>query len=143
MSRCEGCGNEHTPADKFPCNGCGDVPYDAKIIYKSKVLISGVGKDAPIEVNKLGGKQSKVEYRFDLVDPKALFATAKVLKEGFDKYGSDQNWRNISTRVHLNHLLIHVYAYLAGDKQDEHLSHAVCRAIFALGVDIENRVETR
>lgn len=103
-------------------------------------MIAGVGKEAPMETNEFGGKQSKVEYRFDLVDPKALFAVAKVLKEGFDKYGSDQNWRSIPARDHLNHLLIHVYAYLAGDTQDEHLSHAVCRAIFALGVDIADRV---
>ena len=105
-----------------------------------KKVINGVGKDALIEENELGGRQSNSGYRFDLIDPKALFATAKVLKEGFDKYGDD-NWRKIPTRDHLNHLLVHAYAYLAGDRQDEHLSHAVCRAIFALGVDIDIREE--
>ena len=105
-----------------------------------KKVINGVGKDALIEENESGGRQSNSGYRFDLIDPKALFATAKVLKEGFDKYGED-NWRKIPTSDHLNHLLVHAYAYLAGDRQDEHLSHAVCRAIFALGVDIDTREE--
>ena len=103
-------------------------------------VINGAGKDAPIEKNELGGSQSSSGYRFDLIDPKALFATAKVLKEGFDKYGAD-NWRKIPVSDHLNHMIIHAYAYLAGDRQDEHLSHAVCQAIFALGVDIEIREE--
>ena len=48
-------------------------------------MIQGVGKDAPMEVNEHGGKQSKVDYRFDLVDAKAMFEMCKVLKEGYDK----------------------------------------------------------
>ncbi|MDD3414846.1 MAG: DUF5664 domain-containing protein [Lachnospiraceae bacterium] len=105
----------------------------------SNNIIKGVGKDAEIVVNENGGKQSKVDYRFDLLDPKAMFEITKVLKEGFDKYGSDENWRRIPIKEHINHLIIHLYAYLAGDTQDEHLSHACCRAIFALAVDIANR----
>lgn len=102
-------------------------------------MIKGVGPDAETVVNEKGGKQSKVEYRFDLVDPQAMFAMCKVLKEGFDKYGSDENWRKIPVRDHLNHLIIHAYAALAGDTSDEHLSHIMCRAMFACAVDIMNR----
>jgi hypothetical protein len=98
-------------------------------------MIEGVGKDEPIMTNEQGGKQSQVQYRFDLADPKAMFAMCKVLKEGFDKYGGDENWRKIPIEDHLNHLLIHTYAYLAGDRQDEHLSHIMCRALFAQGVE--------
>lgn len=101
-------------------------------------VIQGVGKDAPIVMNELGGKQSQVLYRFDLVDPRAMFEMCKVLKEGFDKYGSDENWRKINVRDHLNHLLIHAYAYLAGDTSDEHLSHIMCRAMFAQAVELQN-----
>lgn len=107
------------------------------VVVEINDIISGVGKDEPTEVNEFGGKQSRLDYRFDLIDPKALFAVAKVLKDGHDKYGSDQNWRVIPIRDHLNHLLAHTYAYLAGDRQDDHLSHAVCRALFALAVEIE------
>lgn len=101
-----------------------------------KSVVEGVGKDEPMVVNENGGGQSRSLYRMDLVDPKAILATAKVLKEGADKYGAE-NWRLIDVDDHLNHLLIHVYAYLAGDRSDEHLSHAVCRALFALGVSLQ------
>lgn len=105
--------------------------------YTKDVVIDGMGKEAETVINELGGKQSKIPYRFDLFDAKAMFEVAKVLKEGFDKYGSDENWRAIPVNEHLNHLLAHVYAYQAGDISDEHLSHAMCRAMFALAVDIQ------
>lgn len=105
-------------------------------------LIEGVGPGAPTVVNEHGGKQSQVLYRFDLVDPIAIFEMTKVLKKGADKYGED-NWKNISIRDHLNHLLIHVYAYLAGDTQDDHLSHALCRAMMAVALDKANREAER
>jgi hypothetical protein len=101
-----------------------------------KAVVEGVGKDAPTVTNERGGKQSKVLYRFDLLDPRAMFEMTKVLAEGAEKYGED-NWRNIDVRDHLNHLLVHTYAYLAGDKSDEHLSHIMCRAMFAQAVAIQ------
>lgn len=101
-------------------------------------MIEGVGKDAPTIVNEQGGKQSKVFYRFDLIDPKSILEMTKVLREGAEKYGEDENWRRIPAREHLNHLLVHVYAYLAGDIQDEHLSHVMCRAMFAHAVALSD-----
>lgn len=100
-------------------------------------MIPGVGPEAETIVNEKGGKQSKVDYAFDALDPQAMFAMCKVLEEGRQKYGSDENWRKIPVREHINHAIIHLYAYLAGDKQDEHLSHAMCRVHFAQAVDME------
>lgn len=102
-------------------------------------MIEGIGKDAPTTVNDAGGKQSAVNFRFDLMDPTAMFSLGRILAEGERKYGVD-NWRKISQRDHINHALIHIYAYLAGDTQDEHLEHAFCRLMFALGVDEEIRL---
>lgn len=98
-------------------------------------MIDGVGPDAPTTTNERGGKQSHVPYRMDLIDGAALFAMAKVLAEGAEKYGAN-NWRAIAIEDHLNHLIIHAYAYLAGDTSDEHLAHALCRATFAQAVAI-------
>lgn len=94
----------------------------------------GIGKDEPKEVTETGGKQSKLDYRFDLLDVPSLFALAKVLHEGAVEYG-ENNWRNISVESNLNHALMHIFAYLGGDKQDEHLEHAFTRLMFALGVN--------
>lgn len=123
--------------------GCDFSVLDTEIEfpkhYKAipqKSIIEGVGKEEPIVINEKGGGQSRVLYRFDLIDPKAILATTKVLAEGAEKYGVD-NWRLIDIKDHLNHLIIHAYAYLAGDESDEHLSHAVCRALFALAVSLQ------
>ena len=94
--------------------------------------------DAPITTNAQGGSQSHLPTRFDLIDAKAMFEMAKVLHEGAEKYGAD-NWRLIPINDHLNHLLMHTFAYLAGDKTDDHLSHILCRATFAMGVKCDER----
>lgn len=95
-----------------------------------------VDKDAPTKTNEKGGRQSHIPVRFDLIDAKALFAMAAVLHEGAEKYG-EENWRLISVEEHLNHALMHAYAYLSGDSTDDHLSHFLCRATFAMGVALQ------
>ncbi len=111
-------------------------------VKSTQNVVEGVGRDSPTVVNEKGGKQSKVLYRFDLLDPGAMFEMTKVLKEGAEKYG-DNNWRNIPVEDHLNHMLIHAYAYLAGDKSDEHLSHIMCRAMFAQAVELFDKDKNR
>lgn len=117
---------------KVLCSDCGS-PVENGDAYK-KTLIRGVGKDAPLDVNEHGGKQSKMEYDFTQLDPRAMFQLAGILKYGSDKYGRD-NWKRITPEEHLNHALQHIFAYLAGDKQDDHLGHAFCRLMFAIVVD--------
>jgi len=95
-----------------------------------------VSKDIKTHTNEKGGRQSHIPVRFDLIDGKALFAMAAVLHEGAEKYG-ENNWRLIEIEDHLNHLIMHAYAWLSGDQTDEHLSHALCRAMFAQGVDLQ------
>lgn len=99
-------------------------------------VIEGVGPNQPIIETPQGGKHSASPYAFHLIDPHALFAISKVLQEGAKKYGVD-NWRGIPIPDNLNHAIQHIYAYLAGDTQDEHLAHAACRLIFALALEIE------
>ncbi len=86
--------------------------------------------------NERGGAQSHVPYRMDLIDGPAILSMAQVLAEGAEKYGED-NWRKIDVRDHLNHLIVHAYAYLAGDRSDDHLSHTMCRAMFAAAVALQ------
>lgn len=93
----------------------------------------GLGKNAEIEENERGGRQSKLPYDFTLIDSDALFTLANVLYEGSKKYEID-NWRRIPTEPHLNHALAHIYAYLEGNTDDNHLGHAFCRLMMALAV---------
>lgn len=100
-------------------------------------VITGMGPDAPTVTNEKGASQSHLPYRFDLIDGPATFKMAEVLSVGADKYGVN-NWRGIPVEDHLNHLIAHAYAWLAGDHSDEHLSHVQCRAMFAQAVALDD-----
>lgn len=93
--------------------------------------VAGVGREEPTVTNERGARQSRLNYRCDLLPALASLAVSAVLHDGAAKYGAD-NWRGIPVRDHLNHALVHVFAFLAGDAQDDHLEHAACRALMAL-----------
>lgn len=97
--------------------------------YISEAISKAVDPNAPRDPDK---PMSALQHRFDLVDAPALFEMTGVLYTGARKYGED-NWRRISVEDHLNHLIAHAYAYLAGDRGDDHLSNIMCRAMFAKG----------
>lgn len=59
------------------------------ILDPHRNLNTGLSPDAPTVENERGGKQSQVEYRFDLIDQNAIFAMAQVLHEGAFKYGAN------------------------------------------------------
>lgn len=87
----------------------------------------GVTDDAPVVMNERGAKQSAVAGRFDLIPPIAMFELAQVMEYGARKY-SPRNWEGISVDDHLNHALQHIFAYMAGDRSDNHLSHLLARS---------------
>lgn len=104
--------------------------------------IFGVEPDAPVIENNAGGRQSDSPYGFHLLPASALFDAAMVAKYGADKYGEtfeDRNYIKIPTVEHLNHAIQHIYAYLAGDTQDDHLGHAIVRLMFAYDCDLRTR----
>ena len=90
--------------------------------------VAGVGPDQPIITNEQGGMQAANEYAFHLIDSGALFELAKVMGEGAKKY-KPENWRKIPPEDHYDHLLMHLLAWRAGDKQDNHLGHALARMV--------------
>lgn len=95
-----------------------------------------IGPDEPVETLANGSKQSSLPYRFDLLDGKAMFRLAAVRYYGTDVRGyTPDNWKGIDARSHVNHALGHLFAWLDGDEQDDHLAHALCRLMFAVGVE--------
>lgn len=99
---------------------------------------SGIGPDAPKVTNEFGGQQSQLNFRFDLLDAKAMFALAGVLDYGVRERGYPaNNWRRIPVNENLNHALMHIMAYMDGDVQDDHLVHAFVRMMFAVGVQLQ------
>lgn len=90
-----------------------------------------LSKDAPMVVNEHGGKQSKLDYRCDLLPAAATLHVANILHHGALKYAPD-NWRKIPCEDHLNHAMVHIFAHLAKNLEDDHLGHAACRMMMAL-----------
>ena len=64
----------------------------------------------------------------------ALVEIGKVLQYGADKYEAN-NWRLIPQEEHINHALIHYYAAMVGDTQDEHIQHCMCRLMMAYATE--------
>lgn len=111
----------------YKCNSCftrfrGPLP--------TKHTIAGVGPNAPTTTNAAGARQSDSPYRMDLIPPLSVLDVAAVLKRGAERYGVD-NWRGIPVSDHLCHALVHIYAFLSGDTQDNHLGHATTRMMMA------------
>ena len=82
-------------------------------------------------VNEKGGKQSYLGVRCDLLPELAILEISKVLHRAAEKYGED-NWKDITVDEHVNHCLTHLFMYLSGDTNEDHLSNAACRGLMAL-----------
>ena len=151
---CARCGSDslHVAGGSMLCSSCyaeklaGHPGYLAlldemrtlHIRESNNDMVDGVGPDVATGVNERGGRQSAIPYRCDLLPPRAVLSVAGVLHAGAEKYGID-NWRNIEIRDHVNHALTHLFAYLAGDSTDAHLSHASCRVLMALDMEEATR----
>jgi len=70
--------------------------------------------------------------RFDLISPIALRRLAEVCAEGATKYG-DFNWeRGMPIADLLNHGLRHLSLYLGGNRDEDHLGHALWNVAAAI-----------
>ena len=98
--------------------------------------------EEPIEVNEQGGKGSFTGTRMDLIPAKALLEVGKVMYEGSQKYSED-NWRQVEVKSHINHALKHLFNHLGGldemgkelltpKGKEVELAHATTRLLMAL-----------
>ena len=110
-----------------------DLLHDSSNSERTDIWNSA-SSDAETVTYANGASESKTELRFDLIPPDEIATIAKVLGQGAIKYGED-NWKALPTWTHLNHALQHIFAFLANDKSDDHLSHAATRLIFAMWSD--------
>lgn len=108
--------------------------FDPVEPIEKKEIVFGVAPDAPIVTNENGGKQSDTPYDFTLIPVASILKAAEVAKYGADKYGEsfgNRNYTKIPAIDHVNHAIVHLYSWLAGDTTDDHLGHAITRILFA------------
>lgn len=75
--------------------------------------------------------------RWDLLPPRALKRCAETMAEGAAKYG-DNNWKGLPLHDPISHAVAHLYAYLSGDRKEDHLSHAACNCLIAAHLEEQN-----
>lgn len=115
---------------RFQAQGLDEQEEQIRLTYQ------GLSPDAPTVQNEQGGMQSATAGRFDLIPPKSMFRLAAIMDHGARKYAPN-NWKKIEIDSHVNHALQHLFAYLAGDRQDDHLGHALARAAMAVELEEE------
>lgn len=72
------------------------------------------------------------DVRYDLISPIGLEALAKTYAEGAAKRGRN-NWENgMPANDLLNHALAHIYKFLGGARNEDHLGHAAWNVLGAI-----------
>lgn len=100
--------------------------------------IDGMSNSAEVTTNENGGCQHKRPYRSEALMPKALLAISKLRYEAVViNHYDDNNYKKIPKMEHIGRALTHIFAYMAGDRSNEHLVHAACRMLMALELDLE------
>ena len=94
-----------------------------------------------------GVKEDKSKKaRWDLMDWSALNMAAEVMALGCGIHKDDAGWKNKSINEHFASCQRHLVAYFTGEKYDlvtgkHHLSHALCRVMFMLALELEGTRE--
>jgi len=90
---------------------------------------TGPGRASGLDRYPSGSVDPTPRTRMDLLPPRALLAAAAAVRHGlkYERRPGEENWRGVPAPVHLAHALAHVRLFQAGDRSEEHVSHALAR----------------
>jgi len=84
-----------------------------------------------IQTYDSGVKRSAQKTRYELITPVGMRRVAEAAHVGAEKYGAFNVEKGLPISVFINHALAHCYAYLAGDRSEDHLGHAAWNLLYA------------
>jgi hypothetical protein len=79
-----------------------------------------------------GAKTDDIKPPYHLIPPNTLKREAMAWKKGTDHYG-ENNWQKAKgddkfIKERANHLIEHIFMWLSGDRQEDHLANVRCNA---------------
>ena len=142
MKICETCRYNNKSITMEPCYSCSADQRENWEPKKKEIEIEDAFKTFNIEKTKIKDSGSRTEFatgavrdmhkgkgRCDLLPPNALLRLAQHFESGCIKYG-DRNWEaGIPTHSFIDSGLRHIFKYMAGENDEDHLIAAVWNLI--------------
>jgi hypothetical protein len=106
---------------------------DSSMLGPDGFLVDAHGRR--LEFYNTGAKRSHIEGRYDLVPVEGMHRVAAAMAHGAQRFGRDNWLKGMPIEDCLNHAIKHIYDYISGCREEDHLGHAAANLMMAAHFD--------